>query len=501
MKIKHLLIYLFVPLALASCKRDLDEMPEPEVPVVPVIPKDFTITEDFENGTKTGYDAADVNITTGSWNFDGALLGADKSDIKNGKKSVRIQGTKDNAKRNGMLTMNFNVRHLKSISVKSSFTNFADKQRLSATVPVALKASWELQYSKDGGVNYTKLGETIVETDSILVNHIFQVTDSSAMRFRIVNTSEYNASNRVRINIDDIVFAGKGESGITIGTPDTNPVDTTNTSTPAGARGVTIGTDAPPTLGDNSNLLFGNPSGAASISADNYLLDLGYFVESYSSTRGTPNWVSWHLDATNTTNATGRLDNFAAYSALPTGYYQVQSNSYSGSGFDRGHNCPSADRTSSSNANSATFLMTNMIPQAPQNNQQTWANLENYLRLQVTQGNEVYIIMGSYGTGGTGSNGAANTINNGHVTVPSNVWKVAVIVPVGNSDLIRAADAGNVRVIAVNTPNVNTIDKDWTKYLVTVRDIEKAVGNGFNLLSSLPQSVQDAVEVKKDTGI
>ncbi|WP_255412675.1 DNA/RNA non-specific endonuclease [Chitinophaga sp. S165] len=38
---------------------------------------------------------------------------------------------------------------------------------------------------------------------------------------------------------------------------------------------------------------------------------------------------------------------------------------------DRGHNCPSADRTSTT-ANSSTFLMTNMIPQAPQNNQQTW---------------------------------------------------------------------------------------------------------------------------------
>jgi endonuclease G len=67
--------------------------------------------------------------------------------------------------------------------------------------------------------------------------------------------------------------------------------------------------------------------------------------------------------------------------------------------------------------------------------------------------------------------------------------------------LIRAGNASAVRVIAVNTPNVNSISTDWTKYLVTVRDIEKAVGNGFNLLSALPQSVQDAVEVKKDAGI
>jgi endonuclease G len=511
MKIKHLLIYLSVPLLLASCKKDLNQEPETlPPPVVITPPKPFTITEDFENAVKsTGYASGNVNIITGSWKFDGALVGNEKSDIKNGKKSVRIQGTKNDTVRNGILAMNFDVRHLQTISIKSSFTNFADNQFVSATVPVPLKASWELQFSKDGGKNYVKTGETINETDTILVNHVFKITDTSAIRFRIVNTSEYKGNTRVRLNIDDVTFSGLGESGITIGGSDTNPGDggsngggtgTGNAGTP---RGVTVGADAPPATGDNSNLLFGNPSSAATVSSDNFLLDLGYYVESYSKTRGTPNWVSWHLDATNTTNATSRLDNFAAYSGLPTGYFQVQSNSYSGSGFDRGHNCPSADRTSSTEANSATFLMTNMIPQAPQNNQQTWNNLEGYLRTQVTAGNEVYIIMGSYGTGGVGSlsTTTVNTIAGGNVTVPSNVWKVAVIIPAGNGDLIRAGNASAVRVIAVNTPNVNSINVDWTKYLVTVRDIEKAVGNGFNLLSALPQSVQDAIEIKKDSGI
>jgi endonuclease G len=137
-----------------------------------------------------------------------------------------------------------------------------------------------------------------------------------------------------------------------------------------------------------------------------------------------------------------------------------------------------------------------MIPQAPQNNQQTWANLENYLREQVVAGNEVYIIMGSYGTGGTGSNGVANTINNGHVNVPSNVWKVAVVIPAGDSDISRVTTS--TRVIAVNTPNVNVINSDWTKYIVTVKDIETATG--YTLLSSLPTNIRTALETKKDSG-
>jgi endonuclease G len=52
-----------------------------------------------------------------------------------------------------------------------------------------------------------------------------------------------------------------------------------------------------------------------------------------------------------------------------------------------------------------------MIPQAPNNNQRTWASLENYTRTLVSATQEVYIIMGSYGRGGIGANGAATTID------------------------------------------------------------------------------------------
>jgi endonuclease G len=144
--------------------------------------------------------------------------------------------------------------------------------------------------------------------------------------------------------------------------------------------------------------------------------------------------------------------------------------------------------------------MTNMIPQAPQNNQQTWANLENYLRQLTVQGNEVYIIMGSYGAGGVGSLNTTvyNSIKNeGKITVPAYVWKVAVVIPVGNGDISRVS--ATTRVIAVNTPNINSINSDWTKYIVTVRDIEHATG--YNLLSALPQSVQDIIENARDSGI
>lgn len=471
MKNKLLLIGASLLLIMASCSKDTTTTPtKPTDPTTPTQPQTYTITEDFEDGSKTAYADANVNLSTGSWDFNDALIGNLAADVKDGSKSVRLRA--------GDIAMNFDINGVKQISIKH------------AKYGSDANSTWQLLYSTDGGTTYTQLGTDINETSTALVTDSFKVTVTSKVRFEI------KKAGTTRIDIDDITFKGTGDPGITVGPPDTGGPDTTNTGTASIPRGVTIGSDAPPTGGDNSDLLMGNPSGAtnAMVMMDNYLIDQGYYTESYNSTKAEPNWVSWHLDASNITEVSDRLNNFAGFSGLPSSWYEVQSNSYSGSGFDRGHNCPSADRTSSVDANSATFLMTNMIPQAPQNNEQTWANLENYLREQVVAGNEVYIIMGSYGSGGTGSKGSATTINSGHINVPSNIWKVAVIIPVGDNDLSRVTSS--TRVIAVNTPNVNTTNSDWTQYIVTVRDIEKATG--YNLLSALPQNVQDAIEVKKD---
>ena len=246
------------------------------------------------------------------------------------------------------------------------------------------------------------------------------------------------------------------------------------------------------------NLLMGNPSGATAnvVATTNYLMSKTQYSLSYNSVQGKPNWVSWHLDPTWLGTA-ARCDCFASDAALPTGWYKVGSTSYSGSGFDRGHMCPSADRTLSSTDNAATFLMTNMIPQAPMNNQRTWAYLEDYARKLVTQGNECYIICGSYGVGGTGSNGGVTTtINSGKITVPSNVWKVIVVIPQGTGDIARVTTA--TRVIAVNTPNINSINSAWGGYRTSVDAIEAATS--YDLLSALPTSVQTVIEAKIDNG-
>lgn len=248
---------------------------------------------------------------------------------------------------------------------------------------------------------------------------------------------------------------------------------------------------------DNGNMALGNPSNATNslLNANNYLIDHRYYIESYNRDKGEPNWVSWHLGMSDL-GATDRLNNFRPDETLPDGWYEVDNTSYRRSGFDKGHNCPSGDRTSTTDANSATFLMDNIIPQAPNNNEHTWEHLESYCRDKVKKGNEVYIIMGIYGTGGSGKNGFATTIDKGRVNVPAHIWKVVLILPNGDDDLARIDE--NTQIIAIDTPNDNNISNNWMNYICTVKNIEDSTG--YSLLSSLSPSVQQALKNKKFTG-
>jgi endonuclease G len=249
------------------------------------------------------------------------------------------------------------------------------------------------------------------------------------------------------------------------------------------------------------HMVMGNPSGATTDvnNPGNYLMEKTQYVLSYNRDKGTPNWVSWHLDSSWITGVADRQDDYRPDTSLPSGWYQVKDTDYdfANTGFQRGHMCPSADRTSSVADNSATFLMTNFIPQSPDNNQGPWEKLEAYLRTLVGQGNEVYIISGPNGVGGQGSvsSTTTNTIANGHVTVPQKTWKVALVLPVGDNDVSRVG--ASTRTIAVIMPNVQGIRSDsWQKYLATVDQVESLTG--YNFFSNVPQNIQDAVESKLD---
>lgn len=242
-------------------------------------------------------------------------------------------------------------------------------------------------------------------------------------------------------------------------------------------------------LPNEDPLIFGNPSGATADTANenNYLMPKPQYTLSYNRAKGTANWVAWRL-ASNWIGSTPRQDNFRPDSSLPAGWYQVTSQDYSGSGYDRGHMCPSGDRTNSIENNSATFLMTNMVPQLAANNQGPWEDFESYCRTLAAQGNELYIFSGPVGNIGT--------IAQGRVTVPAYTWKVVIVLPDGNNDVARVTKA--TRTIGIIVPNFGPLDINapWRNFRVSVDQVERLTG--YDFFNVLPKLTQETIERRRD---
>jgi len=106
--------------------------------------------------------------------------------------------------------------------------------------------------------------------------------------------------------------------------------------------------------------------------------------------------------------------------------------------------------------------------------------------------NELYIVAGPAGVGGTGSlGGVTTTVANGHVTVPASTWKVALVLPKASGDDLSRV-ACTTRTIAVIMPNTQTINTDWHTYLTTVDAVEAL--SGYDFFSNLPEPYQRCIE-------
>ncbi len=436
-KLRHLGYLFSISFLLSSC-------------ITSITPKSTSTTakgfpEGLENASKSSYTGANIELTGGVWYFEDALIGTTANDTKNGAKAIRIRET-------GFIRMNYDIFGIKDINIShAAYQGDGDSE-------------WDLYISKNSGATWTKFGNTQKTAGSKFSTTAFSINETNKIRFEIRKIS--GGTNR--LNIDDIIISSTGDS------PTNSNVATRD-----------------------DNLAMGNPSNADLSNEDNYLMIKSRFVLSYNRSKGTANWVSWHL-STAWKGTTERTNNFRPDETLPSAWYKVQTSDYTNSGFDRGHLCPSDDRDGSFEDNDETFLMTNIAPQAPNNNRGLWADLEAYSRKIAEAGNELYIIAGVYGKGGTGSNGGkTNTLDNGKVIVPESFWKVIIILPIGSNDLSRI-DA-NTRIIAVNVPNKESVDgTKWGEYRLNVDDLEALTG--YDFLSNVPSAIQKTLEARKDSG-
>jgi endonuclease G len=241
------------------------------------------------------------------------------------------------------------------------------------------------------------------------------------------------------------------------------------------------------------HLRLGNPShGITAERTNTYLIRRPQYAALYNRQTNTADWVSWQLNS----SWIGTLDRppFSPDPELPSGWYRVVPADYSGSGFDRGHLVPAADRNRNPKDLAAVFYMSNIVPQAPDSNRGPWESLERYCRRLAEAGQELYIMAGAVGQGGTGKNGYRTAIAREQVVVPASLWKIVVVTD-GRSGL-RGITA-QTRVIAVMMPNQQGIkDSHWSQFRTTVRDIEAKTGLDF--LSNLPPELQDILETQRD---
>ena len=422
------------------------------------------LKEGFEQGHKLSYQNEEVALPSGSWIFTDALIGQSALDKKSEAKSIRIH-------HQGTVTMNFDYAYGNTKLITLYHARYGNDA----------PSVWALYASTDSAKTWQRVGDSVITKDNDFKMVTFIKSYSGKIRFQIRKLSGG------RLNIDDFSIVGNGNSNnkhlATFGASGCNCAGTN--------------TDTIPTR--DNNLAMGNPSNATTNTTDsnNYLISRSQYTVSYNNSYGEPNWTSWHLSAAWKGSA-ARCDCFTSDASLPTGYNKIVTGNYTNSGFDRGHLCPSEDRDGSDSDNRATFVMTNITPQAPILNQQTWLGFETYCRTLMSQGNELYIIAGGYGSGGTGSNGGDSmTINKGKIKVYAHFWKVAVVLPVGINDVSRVS--ASTRIIAIDMPNNQTTNAHtWDYYRVSVDSIEAATG--YNFLSNVATNIQSTIEATVDNG-
>jgi len=243
-------------------------------------------------------------------------------------------------------------------------------------------------------------------------------------------------------------------------------------------------------IGITNQMQLGNPSNATTDTNNHshFLIQRTVEALDYNDNLREPNWASWDL-TTDDLGSSGR-STFLQDTTLPGNFNWVKATDYSGSGYDRGHMCPSGDRTVSTSVNDLVFYMSNIIPQTPDNNQGVWESLETYCRTIASQGNEVLITCGPSGFGTNQINAA------GLVYIPSNTWKIIVVVTNGN-DMATNRITSLTRVIAVNIPNIAGIrSAPWTNYLVSVKQLQTTTG--YTFFSALPAYTAAVLRAKID---
>jgi endonuclease G len=203
----------------------------------------------------------------------------------------------------------------------------------------------------------------------------------------------------------------------------------------------------------------------------------GDFTLEYSTAKKHPKWVAWQLYKSHM-GSSGRTDYWQFDPRIPAEYSPVREDF---SGYDRGHLCPSADRTQSVAMNRQTFMYSNMSPQLGAFNQGIWATLETRVRTWASGSDTLYICAG--GTIGKESDIMGYT-STSSMAVPKYYFKVILRKKAANGAFDAIGfwfENKSYSGVSLSSAQVKTID-----------EIETLTGIDF--FYQLPEAEQNRVE-------
>lgn len=122
------------------------------------------------------------------------------------------------------------------------------------------------------------------------------------------------------------------------------------------------------------------PAAASSFGPFDYVARGGYALQ-HSARLKIPLWVCERVDAAQLTGPLPRPKN-EPFKPEPTiaKNRRAELEDYKKSGYDRGHQAPSADQTVDQTLQNETYYLSNMAPQLPELNREVWRLLEEQIR-------------------------------------------------------------------------------------------------------------------------
>lgn len=198
----------------------------------------------------------------------------------------------------------------------------------------------------------------------------------------------------------------------------------------------------------------------------------------WDGTRKANRWTCYEMYAGIMAQNVGRKDNFREDPDIPAQYRTTLSD-YSGSGYSRGHLCPSADRLCSREQNSQTFFLSNMQPQIQSHNGGVWAELEGDVRTWAGRCDTLYVVKGA-------------TIDDAHVkTYTSSGLIVPAYFYMALLSYTKATDT--YRAVGIWSPH----EGGSTTEYITIDELEKRTGIDF--FCNLPDDIEAKVEAEYDS--